>query len=105
MPLSHLFFADDLLLLAYAAMDQVKTVKEVLNDFCDCSGQIMSNAKTLVYFSKNVSNKEAKQFGEALGYTVTSNLGKYLGVPLLHTRVNRSTYSELIEKVNKRLLG
>ena len=86
-------------------MDQVKTVKEGLNDFCDCSGQIVSNAETLVYFSKNASNKEAKQFGEALVYMVASDLGKYLGVLLLYTRVNRSTYSELIEKVNKRLLG
>lgn len=71
----------------------------MLNDFCASTGQIVSDAKTLVNFSKNVANSEAKQLGEALGFIITSNLG----VPLLHKRVNRSTYSEIVEKVNKQL--
>nr|KYP59202.1 Putative ribonuclease H protein At1g65750 family [Cajanus cajan] len=31
------------------------------------------------------------------------NLGKYLGIPLHHSRVNRATYSGIIEKVTQRL--
>lgn len=30
---------------------------------------------------------------------VTKNLGKYLGVPLIHERVSRRTYADLLEKV------
>ena len=86
-------------------MDQVRVIKRVLNNFCASSGQIVSDAKTLVCFSKNVAKNKGKLLGEALGFTVSSNLGKYLGVPLLHTRVNGSTYSDIVEKVNKRLSG
>ena len=30
---------------------------------------------------------------------MTDDLGKYLGVPLIHSRVNRSTYQYIIEKI------
>ncbi|CAL2271836.1 unnamed protein product [Prunus armeniaca] len=33
----------------------------------------------------------------------TASLGKYLGVPLIHTRVNKQTYQKVIAKVQKRL--
>lgn len=36
---------------------------------------------------------------------VTKNLGKYLGVPLIHERVSRRTYADLLEKVQGRLSG
>ena len=107
-PLSHLFFADDLLLLARAArasMDQVRVVKEVLEAFCYSSGQIISTIKTLIYFSENLSHRETKRLGETIGFTVTSDLGRYLGVPLLHTRVTKNTYSGILEKVTKKLFG
>ena len=36
--LSHLFFADDLILFAKVPVDQIKTVMECLELFCDLSG-------------------------------------------------------------------
>ena len=40
--LSHLFFADDLLLFAEATEDQIITIMDCLNLFCSASGQKIS---------------------------------------------------------------
>ena len=37
--LSHLFFSDDLIFLAKASHDQIKTVMECIQPFCASSGQ------------------------------------------------------------------
>ena len=86
-------------------MDHVRAVKEVLDAFYYSLGQIVSNTKTLICFSSNIAHKESKRLGEAIGFTVTFNLGKYLGVPLLHTRVNKSMYSDILKKVTKNVSG
>lgn len=53
-PLSHLFFADDLILLAEASLEQVSVVKDCLEMFCKASGQRVNASKTRVFFSHNV---------------------------------------------------
>ena len=57
------------------------------------------------FFSKNVSSIRAKELASELGFSLTSNLGKYLGMLLLHSRVTKGTYSEILEKVKRRLSG
>ena len=36
---------------------------------------------------------------------LTADLGKYLGVPLIHKRVSKTTYYHILEKVQDRLAG
>lgn len=89
---SHLFFADDLLLLAKASSEQAFFINLVLEEFCLSSSVKVKKSKTQVYFSKNVSGAVAVRLGRELGYIVTKDLGKYLGMPLLHRRVSKQTY-------------
>ena len=90
-PLSHLFFADDLLLLAEASSEQAFLINLVLEEFCLSYSAKVNKSKTQVYFSKNVSGVVAGRLGRELGYTVTEDLGKYLGKPLLYRRVSKQT--------------
>ncbi|KAK9228923.1 hypothetical protein WN944_021880 [Citrus x changshan-huyou] len=53
----------------------------------------------------NVASREAKLIGAALGVSITHDLGSYLGVPLLHSRVNKATYQSILDKVDMRLSG
>ncbi|KAH9725610.1 putative ribonuclease H protein [Citrus sinensis] len=104
-PLTHLFFADDLLLLAEADIEQAGVINMVLNNFCKSSEAKVNKAKSQVFFSKNISAWDMKRIGAELGFSVTKDLGTYLGMPLLHTRVSQHTYQNIIDKVERRLSG
>ena len=62
-PLSHLFFADDLVLFCKASVEQVLVIEKVLNYFCECSGQRLSKEKSVVFFSRNVNGNTAETIG------------------------------------------
>lgn len=52
-----------------------------------------------------MSNSFARAFSDICGSSLTNDLGKYLDVPLIHSRITKSTYSEIIDKVHGRLAG
>lgn len=57
--ISHLMFADDLLLFSEASQNQMNIILDCLNMFCSISGQKVNARKTSICFSKNVSSNEA----------------------------------------------
>ena len=79
-PLSHLFFADDLIIFAEARLDQVQVIKDCLNAFCDASGQKINEGKTRVFFSRNINHNIKSQLSHSLGFNMSADLGRYLGV-------------------------
>ena len=85
--LSHLFFADDLVLFVKASLDQVDIISKVLDNFCLSSGHRISKEKTTVFFSRNTDNHVAQQIGDGFGFKITTDMGKYLGVPIIHAGV------------------
>ncbi|CAL1383611.1 unnamed protein product [Linum trigynum] len=90
--LSHLFFADDLVLFAEASPHHADIILDSLNRFCIASGEMVSKEKSRVFFSKNVKNQNRKEICSRLGIQSTTDLGRYLGVPVLHGRLTISTY-------------
>lgn len=93
LPFSHLFFEDDLVLFAHANPENCLAIKEMLNYFCAKSGQTISVAKSRVFFSPNVDSDQRETLSNLLGFTPTSNLGKYLGFPLKHPGNHRQDFS------------
>ncbi|KAL6272731.1 hypothetical protein ACE6H2_023423 [Prunus campanulata] len=101
--ISHLFFADDLILFGEASIHQALLMKRCLDDFCQLSGQKVSFDKSRICVSPNICSDLANSIATISGSPYSSNLGKYLGVPLIQTRVDKTTYQEVIAKVQKRL--
>ena len=64
---SHLFFANDLVLFAKANSENYMAIKEVFDKFCRDSGQIISGAKSRVFFSPNIGQDEEETFVSILG--------------------------------------
>ncbi|XP_061993910.1 uncharacterized protein LOC133711840 [Rosa rugosa] len=102
---SHLFFADDIILFAEASTTQAKVLKKCMDLFCSLSGQTVNFEKSKIYVSPNVRNNLAKSISRTCGSPLTKDLGKYLGMPLLHSRLTKHTYSEMVDKVHSRLAG
>ncbi|CAL1383991.1 unnamed protein product [Linum trigynum] len=104
-PLTHLFFADDLVLFAEANQKQGEEILACLNRFCEASGEQVNKDKSCVFFSKNTRGQLKKSISDTLGMQPTNNLGRYLGVPVVHGRVTKDTYKYILEKVDQRLAG
>lgn len=102
-PISHLFFADHLMLFAHASIEQMSMIHSCIEEFSGYSNLIISPAKSKLFVSPNVSRALANQLSSISGIPITDNLGTYLGLPIIHGRVLRESYSHMIDKILKRL--
>jgi hypothetical protein len=96
-------FADDLLLFGEASENQMNCVMQILDTFCKLSGQEVSQAKTSILFSRNVSRSMRVKLLHMSGFRETCDLGKYLGVPLTGRAPKRTYYQYLIDQVSNKL--
>ncbi|CAL1354996.1 unnamed protein product [Linum trigynum] len=103
--LSHSFFDDEPILFGKASLQQVATITRCLDEFGTASGQQVSKPKSRVFFSKNVSATIGESISNVLNIPKTKNLGRYLGVPVIHDRVSKATFVDLIDRVESRLSG
>lgn len=101
--LTHLFFADDLLIFGKANISNSKAIMEVLNEFCVLSGKTINLHKSKLLISSNVPRNRARRLSITCGIGLTNDLGTYIEVPLLHKRANKDHFKRIIEKVQSRL--
>lgn len=94
--ISHTFFTDDLILFSEASTKQAEILKESIELFYNLSGQKVS-------FAENVPNDLANNIARILNSSLVKDLGKYLGVMLIHNRINSRTYSNLLDKMKNGL--
>uniref|UniRef100_A0A2N9I899 Reverse transcriptase domain-containing protein n=1 Tax=Fagus sylvatica TaxID=28930 RepID=A0A2N9I899_FAGSY len=102
---SHLFFADDLVLFAKADRKNCCHIREVLDTFCDLSGQKVNMMKSKVYFSPNVKVDVRTDLCLVLGFNSTPNLGRYLGFPIHQPRSSSHEFDFLLDRVQGKLAG
>ena len=65
-PLSHLFFADDIFLFTKETVRDYKNLGGILLDFCELSSQLMSISKLKVWFSPLLLGVPEISWGESL---------------------------------------
>ena len=101
--ISHLLFADDVLLFTSASASQVRLVTNILEVFCKVSGLKVNVHKSRAMCSVVVSRQRWELFSSISSIRFASNLGKYLGFPLLSRRAKKSDFSFIIGNLNQRL--
>lgn len=97
--ISHLIFADDVLLFAKARVSQAKVIKKVLDDFCAMSGLKISLQKSKMSASAGVPRAKRNRLMQVTQMVFTSNLQKYLGFKLYHGRVKKDDFSDVMDRV------
>lgn len=101
--LSHLFFADDLVLFSEANLENAREIHEILYRFCYYSGHKVNSLKSKIFFSTNTDDVTKDAIENLLGFQQSDDLGTYLGMPLFHSRIKTSTFHFILDKIQKKL--
>jgi hypothetical protein len=103
--ISHLQFADDLLIFSKANSSNVATILDCLASYQSWFGQKINYNKSGVIFSKNTMGQSAANLCQLLNLKKVSPTTKHLGLPLELNRAKSSSFQELIEKIQNRVAG
>ena len=85
--LSHIFFANNLILFVEATKYHIRNIMGCLQQFCNGSAQRVIFQNSSIFFSKNVETTVAEEISNILSIPVTANLGRYLILPSIHGRM------------------
>lgn len=100
--LTHLCFADDLLIFVDRSLDSVQAVLQVLREFEMRSGLVVSLQKSSV-FASGLSQREIELIHFSTGMPLGSLPVRYLGVPLCTKKLSLLNCEVLIQQVKSRL--
>ncbi|GJR06731.1 hypothetical protein Tco_0529715, partial [Tanacetum coccineum] len=98
----NLCFADDLFLFAHGDVDSARVIMNTLEEFKNASGLTPNLPKSTTYFC-NVLNHVKLDILNILPFKEGKLHVKYLGVPLVPSRLLYQDCMELMEKVKRRI--
>ena len=96
--LTHLCFADDLLIFTKGDVESVIGVQKVLQLFYSYSGLQINNAKCEMYYS-GVSREDLMAIQNQTGFRLGTLLVRYLRVPLVTRRLTDKDCTPLVDKI------
>ncbi|GJT54657.1 RNA-directed DNA polymerase, eukaryota, reverse transcriptase zinc-binding domain protein [Tanacetum coccineum] len=102
MKITHVCFADDLLVLCHGDVDSIKVVKDSIDEFGRCSSLLPNLQKSIIFFG-NVKEEAQEEIMKILPFEKGKLPMKYLGVPLITKRLGIKDYKYLVDKVRKRI--
>ncbi|KAL2905499.1 LINE-1 retrotransposable element ORF2 protein [Bienertia sinuspersici] len=100
--LTHMCFADDLIMCCRGEKKSVDKILQAFNIFSKTSGLQANNSKTEL-FTSGVKEEEVKEIIAESGFKRGKLPFKYLGVPISSKKVNASQCEVLIEKMIARI--
>ena len=100
----QLGFADDLLLFCRADLDSVRVLKVGLDRFAEWSGLRLNIQKSHIIISRS-ANERKGQLLSLLGFQEGHLPMRYLGLPLISSRLTISDCQPLLSKIDARIAG
>jgi ribonuclease HI len=101
--ISHLFFADDVLLFAKASVSQARVVNEVLERFCSMSGLKISLDKSKFVTSAGVCRRRREDIAAITNIHATDRFANYLGFKMFHGRVRKQDFNDVYDRITAKL--
>ncbi|KAF7140294.1 hypothetical protein RHSIM_Rhsim06G0103400 [Rhododendron simsii] len=103
--LSHVMFVDDVLLFVSNGNRGIHNLKNILDQFCIASGQLINFEKSSICFSANTSQDAKRVICNILNIPIMGADSKYLGLPFFWGRSKSEAYMFLIEKAITKMQG
>ncbi|XP_039000122.1 uncharacterized protein LOC120125860 [Hibiscus syriacus] len=101
-PLTHLCFADDLLIFRHGSVNSVFGVLSVLDQFYEMSGLKLNAAKT-EFFACGMDDGVINVIHAVTGFRLGQLPVRYLGVPLVTRKLTEHDCIPLLEKIRMKL--
>ncbi|GJZ93434.1 RNA-directed DNA polymerase, eukaryota, reverse transcriptase zinc-binding domain protein [Tanacetum coccineum] len=100
--LSHICFADDLLVLCKGNKDSLMVIKQSIEEFGQVSGLTANLGKSIIFFG-SIKEDEKQELLKILPFKCGKLPVKYLGVPLLAKKLSVQDCKVLIDKVEDKV--
>uniref|UniRef100_A0A2N9IDR3 Reverse transcriptase domain-containing protein n=1 Tax=Fagus sylvatica TaxID=28930 RepID=A0A2N9IDR3_FAGSY len=100
---SHLLFADDLIIFASANREGAKAIQKCLSKYQSWSGQKVNMNKSAIMFSKKVPRGAQRSICRLLHLSSTPFHAKYLGLPLSKESTITKTLESVVDKVSQKV--
>ncbi|XP_010412410.1 PREDICTED: uncharacterized protein LOC104698699 [Camelina sativa] len=95
---SHLAFADDIMVFFDGSYNSLENIIKVLRDFCEISSLHTNMGKTDLFIA-GVNQPETERIAY-ICFKLGSLPIRYLGLPLMHRKLRIAEYKPLIDKIS-----
>ncbi|KAL2238067.1 UNVERIFIED_CONTAM: hypothetical protein Sindi_0998400 [Sesamum indicum] len=96
--ITHLLFADDLMLFSRGDLPSIHVLMEYLQEFRDASGLSINTSKSCI-FTAGVRNEELDEILARTEFARGEMPIRYLGIPLAAQRLSVNNYSPLVDQI------
>jgi exonuclease III len=104
-PISHLLFADDVMIFSKANMAEANVILKCLSLYSRWSGQCINHTKSSIFYSKNCKPAVKSSVNRILRLPPIPANAKYLGIPLFILRKKKDSFSEMKERILAKVTG
>ena len=102
---NHLLFPEDSLLLFKSSAEGATRISELLETYCNASGQRINNEKSSIFFSKRCPQTVKDEVKQILNVTNESLSERYLGMPTEVGQSKMGTFKYLRDKIWDKVRG
>lgn len=102
--LTHLAFADDLMLFCRGDLVSVRLLMDCLRDFHEVSGLAFNAHKSSIYVA-GIHDSDLQDIIQVANFGIGSFPFRYLGVPLLASRLNVCHFAPLFDRIRALIAG
>ncbi|KAL3844844.1 hypothetical protein ACJIZ3_002247 [Penstemon smallii] len=103
--ISHLLYADDLVVYCRDTMEDVSTIMKTMDKFSTWSGQCINHAKSFVHYSKNVPVSFKQAVVSWFNLEECNHCTKHLGLPFCKPKSRVRAFTDVVTKFQQKLSG
>lgn len=103
--ITHLLFADDLLLFTNGKARSLRNLISVLHEYELCSGQSINKTKSTFLCSNYIIGSKKRMIKHILQMGFASLPVKYLGIPLFKGRIKKCYFDDLVANISSKIFN